>query len=1347
MDHQLPPVRTPYIITKDKPVTVELEFAKKGEVVPTQLQIVKPKLHGIPPQHMKNVTKMVVYLPAKIFTGAAEGLADYRTNTLTPKKCVHFMYTLAHLVQNPALGRRTSSAAQIRMRRGKGRDDEAEEGENIDRDDTEGPEENVDNNSELFMMSMLDPEHPTPVQRTEIYMEVVMSADSPSKEAKAAKRPPHSTSTSEESRSEDDEVSRHSSTTPSEDRLAEEEEERRRKDNRIVGYRYWFFFQDESFDPNVAIQNLISLNKEEKAKTKDKKIQVPKAEWEVWHDILSTNQWIDYFLTPVLGAGTFKDDTARTLPLSDRFNPANMTKCFSLNRALAEPNACPRQRSRCYYYNDKVGWMFPEPKRVYRIPVTQFTPALLYVCYFPHIRPPQMDLPNSMTSPEKTLELTLRQESAVTAARRQLHAPSTGDDDFMAMAVRVARDLEKEYHLRGLTTPYERAAFRRELFSTNKKYLDDFTFCWTVEGKASPRIKAVVQWGINIQDHMQDKGLQFSLVQYEPAFDSCLSPFANFLINRLNALEHIFDMVFLHKVVLVSWFAGLGATHSDLDMKTNVVLTGGAQVGKSFVGDMLEQHIFIDGTIMRITHITTQALNSETSFMNYIFYYDEIPNAKLGLDENGKKNGTGVPADKAMLTDQKVTSVVFTRTDDGKRVSLVTTTKQSTVMTGNTNYGKHKIPDAMVTRLLPIEIPDFDRPGHSVAELGFSSAVLGKERNEDVKRQDFIFQKVHYLYTMAVKMIEVGLITPPTLTIAYTVFIRMKKWVAEKGFNTRSTRSFKRLMNHARTLTLLNALYTVFFTPIVFPEGKTFHPQDMFAIEPYLMCTEEIAVYIFTSLLCMYVDPNEAVVMKALVARECHYTDAGGVGNNVNFKIDSKQNTDYNYLKISTDTRYPKLNELISMVATKAKESLIGNRVSLDTEGIEAILYELQTRTFETETYEDDINELSGPMLKKPIVEVNLAIGCLYVLRQYIDATFKPEFDDIGMHAISAIHHKHTTPRPIITGIGYEKKPISGIVAPHILRTHNLVPNKKVEMTMINLNLPRIDFDATDVDENVDNYISEARATYDLYTLPKKAFVYVVEDDLTKIEFKRRLNHCGYPFTNDANMNKDSVMRALPHNYEALYFASKETNRGVYPNHLITRFVETEQMYEMDTAALRENKPESLRCFGEDSLALPNRLVRELKITDQYNELQKFRQLYMNNKLNHTSAGNAPSDEAVIIRTVLDDGKVERKRRRREDGVVPSATVPVSSSDSVKRRKKSILASPHLVSSFDDDTRHSHRSVSSFSDDRDDEESPPPARMRPKERTGGGDSSSSDRSASDEEENIRRFMREKGIEI
>merc|ERR1711871_1883459 len=330
--------------------------------------------------------------------------------------------------------------------------------------------------------------------------------------------------------------------------------------------------------------------------------------------------------------------------------------------------------------------------------------------------------------------------------------------------------------------------------------------------------------------------------------------FTNSMQWKLNFFDNDLQVATGHATLMLLTHAKYDAYRQVQDLHMNIIFTGEGATSKSFLFEKMKQ-MSIPGTVIELTYQTTKADAIDEDRNDTITVFNEAPPGLF------MKNKHADPTQEAMFK-EKLTS---------QRVSCKTFVK---------NERKNKSMDVCMQ-------------GEKIwSDIG--------EELLDQRLKDFHVE--HYRMCLLFKLMYIGAIVEPTLAASDIIYHEIAKVLRKHKLAT-STRMKERYDIMCRIYTMVNAIDMVFNyemegnnTECVCPGcnniaqynhinqqaayclehrkkdmvmyrnhyGQDFDLRRMIDIEPYLYCTEEIAVFAFTQISQEVYNPAEKKVLDAL---------------------------------------------------------------------------------------------------------------------------------------------------------------------------------------------------------------------------------------------------------------------------------------------------------------------------------------------------------------------------------------------------------------------------------------------------------------------------------------------------
>ena len=233
-------------------------------------------------------------------------------------------------------------------------------------------------------------------------------------------------------------------------------------------------------------------------------------------------------------------------------------------------------------------------------------------------------------------------------------------------------------------------------------------------------------------------------------------------------------------------------------------------------------------------------------------------------------------------------------------------------------------------------------------------------------------------------------------------------------------------------------------------EPNEFHPIQILDIEPFLFCTEEIAVFALTHISEEIVNPNEFKVLKAIW--DLH-KKTNVYREEVQTTADSKRIAipDHNYIKVNNGKRL--LTEIINNIPANAGK--------MSKHNVQAILNDWNERCIDTHVYQEG-NQLMPRDRKfndtypEPLnttkdkkIALIFDLSNTYIHVHMFRHVRKDKYVNIVKESIKTLNHRYAVlNRKYILGCNERKKSI--ITYPHILDTITLKRNLDKTIKLLN---------------------------------------------------------------------------------------------------------------------------------------------------------------------------------------------------------------------------------------------------------------------------------------------------------
>lgn len=369
--------------------------------------------------------------------------------------------------------------------------------------------------------------------------------------------------------------------------------------------------------------------------------------------------------------------------------------------------------------------------------------------------------------------------------------------------------------------------------------------------------------------------------------DNSMSSFGNLMADTIICFENILRISTTHATLLRLVVNSLDAYRYEFNLHNNVLLVGAGATGKSHLLECLERVLYLPGTVDKVSHLTDKAMTVDTDANDGILTFHEMPPILMGNDKNS--NETGSHLIKDMMTSCKVETQSIT-VDDGRRLKIVVSSERVCVVIMASNEARDLIPEALGTRMQFIQVNMNARSKFSINDMTSSvDGVAGGDYfKSDANSVDFErrWKVTQIMVNMVEKAIYIGSLEDVNIRVFETLQLKMTEYMKNHDIMQKigNDRAIKFLKRFARTLTIIHAVNKFANdpqSPGYDPDGeirmgtaKSF--DRLLAIQPYLFCTEEIALFTLTINIDQLVDVHHFQVMEVVLALvERYFVKAG----------------------------------------------------------------------------------------------------------------------------------------------------------------------------------------------------------------------------------------------------------------------------------------------------------------------------------------------------------------------------------------------------------------------------------------------------------------------------------------
>lgn len=360
-----------------------------------------------------------------------------------------------------------------------------------------------------------------------------------------------------------------------------------------------------------------------------------------------------------------------------------------------------------------------------------------------------------------------------------------------------------------------------------------------------------------------------------------VSLFGNMLLEMQCRFHDLFNAAeYRHGNVMRVFWIHFTALRYDWDLSPNVMLTGSAASGKSWTFGCVES-MSHPSLMQSGVHETNKAYTTDTD-QNYVcVWFDEIPVQYLGVDSQGRK----VPEDtilKSRLTAQYTISRRFIRDEETNKSQMIVEVCRcmGTVM-GCNNSAIYDESSPMQSRFMHLysfvqkgaifaDTPSDSKQGAAPSTTAANSEMCREERN------------VHCLIALTERMIEAGALADVEMAAYRIVMQIFEQFLTDKYHMEHFSERVRQMVSSVcRSCVIYYAWHAGVFSEIgrtvrVLPNGKPTRLSAVICdvlldrVQPRLVCTQEIAIYMLTLFQEMWIS-NVDLRFMAAVCKHFNY--------------------------------------------------------------------------------------------------------------------------------------------------------------------------------------------------------------------------------------------------------------------------------------------------------------------------------------------------------------------------------------------------------------------------------------------------------------------------------------------
>jgi hypothetical protein len=426
------------------------------------------------------------------------------------------------------------------------------------------------------------------------------------------------------------------------------------------------------------------------------------------------------------------------------------------------------------------------------------------------------------------------------------------------------------------------------------------------------------------------------------------SLFLNDIAWTLNFFDKDLQVATGHPTLLILNVSKYDSYRQEHNLHMNMIFTGEGATSKSFLFDQMKL-MSIPGTMLELTYQTLRANAIETDKNDECIIFNEAPPGMFITHKAVDPNAEAMF--KELLTSMKVSCSVFHKDElTGERKNRRILSNKICTHFGATNDDPSDCNEAMRTRFYFGEFEKTERKNKSLDQCMRGAKDWEQYGKEFLDEAYHTFHLEHAAITFLFKLMYLTVLEYPTMFAADTVYSQMQKSLRASKITT-TTRFKERFDILCQIHTMRNAFNAVFtyaggeccwlVEPCMYCRDVEYHgkeccrrsfacthpdchgkpsccnrgdgskcepyvfkEEDLLKVQPYLFCTEEIAIFCFTSLSNEVYNPSEYKILKAIwklwVLSGCKYnkvTRADDETSGEGMYDQSQKVNDYDYIR------------------------------------------------------------------------------------------------------------------------------------------------------------------------------------------------------------------------------------------------------------------------------------------------------------------------------------------------------------------------------------------------------------------------------------------------------------------
>ena len=369
-----------------------------------------------------------------------------------------------------------------------------------------------------------------------------------------------------------------------------------------------------------------------------------------------------------------------------------------------------------------------------------------------------------------------------------------------------------------------------------EQMMDEFmqTVVKDVNANVSEPMQAILHWLNNCYDPNKDMKRKKT--------DPKGSVFLNAIAWKLNFMEEDLHVSTGHPTLMLLQHCKYDAYRQELNLHVNLCFTGEGATSKSFLFEKMKQ-MSISNTVTELTYVTKRANAVDKDQNDTITVFNEAP-AGLFMSNNGKDGDKEQEAAfKEKLTSQITKCLTWCEDEEtGLRGNRNVISQSIGVYCGATNDDPSAASQAMATRFYWGQFENVELKSKTIDMCMQGEKEWSELGNTSLQKSLHFFHLEHAKMCLVFKLMFVGILKYPTLDVSDFIYSRIRRSLHGQKIET-STR-FKERYDRMHDIHYYECPDTVYNYEGGLHYGKPFDARTLIDLEPYLYCTEEIAIFL-----------------------------------------------------------------------------------------------------------------------------------------------------------------------------------------------------------------------------------------------------------------------------------------------------------------------------------------------------------------------------------------------------------------------------------------------------------------------------------------------------------------------